>query len=44
VVRPEGKRPHGKPRHRSESNMKMDLQEVEWRLTDQIDLSEDRDR
>jgi len=30
VRKPEGKRPHGRPRHRWEDNIKMDLQEVEW--------------
>jgi hypothetical protein len=29
VGKPEGKRPLGRPRHRSEDNVKMDLQEVE---------------
>jgi hypothetical protein len=29
VVKPEGKRPLGKPRHRWEDNIKMDLQEVD---------------
>jgi hypothetical protein len=29
VGKPEGKRPLGKPRHRWEDNIKMDLQEVE---------------
>ena len=28
VGKPEGKRPLGRPRHRWEDNMKMDLQEV----------------
>jgi hypothetical protein len=28
VEKPEGKRPLGKPRHRREDNIKMDLQEV----------------
>jgi hypothetical protein len=28
VVRPERKRPLGRPRHRREDNIKMDLQEV----------------
>jgi hypothetical protein len=27
-----GKRPLGRPRHRWEDNIKMDLQEVEWRI------------
>jgi len=29
VEKPEGKRPFGRPRHRWEDNIKMDLQEVE---------------
>jgi hypothetical protein len=28
VGKPEGKRPHGRPRHRWEDNITMDLQEV----------------
>ena len=28
--KPEGKRPHGRPRHKLEYNIKMDLQEVGW--------------
>ena len=31
VVKPEGKRALGSPRHRLEYNMKMDLQEIKWR-------------
>jgi len=30
VGKPEGKRPLGRPRHRWEDNIKMDLQEVRW--------------
>jgi hypothetical protein len=30
VGKPEGKRAIGKPRHRSEDNIKIDLQEVGW--------------
>jgi hypothetical protein len=30
VGKPEGRRPLGRPRHRWEDNMKMDLQEVGW--------------
>ena len=30
VGKPEGKRALGRPRHRWEDNIKMDLQEVEW--------------
>jgi hypothetical protein len=45
VGKPEGIRPLGRPRHRWEDNMKMDLQEVgccggmDW-----IELAQDRDR
>jgi hypothetical protein len=28
--KPEGRRPLGRPRHRWEDNIKMDLEEVEW--------------
>jgi hypothetical protein len=31
VGKPEGKGPLGRPRHRWEINVKMDLQEVGWR-------------
>ena len=30
VGKPEGKRPLGRPRHRWEDNIKIDLQEMEW--------------
>jgi len=40
----EGKRPLGRPKHRWEDNIKMDLQEVGWRGMDLIDLAQDRDR
>jgi len=30
VGKPEGKRPPGRPRHRWEDNIKMDLKEVGW--------------
>ena len=40
----EGKRPIGRPRHRWEDNIKMDLQEVGCRGVDWIDLAQDRDR
>jgi hypothetical protein len=43
VRRPEGRRPLGRPRHRWEDNIKMDLQEVGWGM-DWIDLAQDRDR
>jgi hypothetical protein len=44
VGRPEGRRPLGRPRHRWEDNIKMDLQEVGWRDMDWIDMAQDRDR
>jgi len=33
-----------RPRHRREENIKMDLQEVERRSMDWIDLAQDRER
>jgi len=44
VGKPEVKRPLGRPRHRCEDNIKMDLQDVGWRGMDWIDLAQDRDR
>jgi hypothetical protein len=44
VGRPEGRRPLGRPRHRCEDNIKMDLQEVGWEGVDWIDMAQDRDR
>jgi hypothetical protein len=44
VGRPEGRRPLGRPRHRWEDNIKMDLQEVGWGGMDWIDVAQDRDR
>ena len=43
VGKPEGKRPLGRPRHRWEDNIKMDLQEVGGR-GDWMELAQDRDR
>jgi len=42
--KPEGKRPLGRPRHRWEDNIKMDLQEVGCGGMDWIKLGQDRDR
>jgi hypothetical protein len=42
--KPEGKRPLGRPRHRWEDNIKMDLQEVGGGFGDWMELAEDRDR
>jgi hypothetical protein len=44
VWKPDGKRPLGRPRHRWEDNIKMDLQEGGWGGMDWIDLAQDRDR
>jgi hypothetical protein len=44
VGKPEGKRPFGRPRHRWEDDIKMDLQEVGCGVMDWIELAQDRDR
>jgi hypothetical protein len=44
VGKPEGKRQLGRPRHRWEDNIKMDLQEVGCGGRDWIGLAQDRDR
>jgi hypothetical protein len=44
VGKHEGKRPLGRPRHRWEDNIKMDLQEVGCGGIDWIKLAQDRDR
>jgi hypothetical protein len=44
VGKPEGKRPLGRPRHRGEDNIRMDLQEVGCGCEDLIGLDQDRDR
>jgi hypothetical protein len=44
VGEPEGKRPLGRPRHRWENNIKMDLQEVGCVCVDWIELTLDRGR
>jgi hypothetical protein len=44
VVKPEGKRPLGRPRHRWKDNIKMDLQELGGGGGDWMELAQDRDR
>jgi len=43
VGKAEGKRPLGRLRCRWEDNIKMDLQEVGWRVMDCFELPHDRD-
>ena len=43
VGKPEGKRPLGRPRHRWEDNIKMDLHEVGCGGMDWIELAQGRD-
>ena len=43
VGKPEGKRPVGRPRHRWEDNIKMDLQEMGRGCGDWMELAQDRD-
>ena len=42
--RPEGRRPHARPRCRWKGNTKVNLQKVEWGGTDWIVVAEDRDK
>jgi hypothetical protein len=44
VGKPEGKRPLGRPRHRSEDNIKIDLREIGWGGMYWIDLAQDKDQ
>jgi hypothetical protein len=44
VGRPEGKRPLGRPRHRWEDNIKMDLREIGINGANWIQLAQDRVR
>jgi hypothetical protein len=43
VGKPKGKSPLGRPRHRWEDNIKMDLQEVGGGRGDWMELAQDRD-
>ena len=44
MVKPEGKRPLGRPNRRWEDNIKLDLQEVAYGGMDWIELAQDRER
>jgi hypothetical protein len=41
VGKPEGKRPLGRPRHRWEGNVRMDLREIQWEGVDEMHLAQD---
>jgi hypothetical protein len=40
----EGKRPLGRPRHRWEDGIRMDIREIGWGSVDWIQLAQDRDQ
>jgi hypothetical protein len=44
VGKPGGKRPLGRPRHRWEDGIRMDLREIGWGCVGWIQLTQDRDR
>jgi hypothetical protein len=44
VGKPEGKRPLRRPNHMWMDNIKMDLREIGWDVTDWIHLAQDRDQ
>jgi hypothetical protein len=44
VGKPEGGRPLGRPRHRWEDSIRMDLREILWEDVDWIHLAQDRDQ
>jgi hypothetical protein len=42
--KPEGKRPLGRPRHRWEDGIRMDLRDIGWGSVEWTQLAQDRDR
>jgi hypothetical protein len=44
IFKPEGKRPLGRPRHRWEDSIKMNLQDVGGSCGDWMEVAQDRDR
>jgi hypothetical protein len=44
VGKPEGKRPLGRPRHKWEDNITMELREIAWRSIECIQIAQDRGR
>jgi hypothetical protein len=43
VEKPEGKRPLGRPRHRWEDGIRMDVREIGWGSVEWIQLAQDTD-
>ena len=43
MLTPAGKRPLGRPRHRWEDNIRMDLKEIGINTRNWVDLAQDRD-
>jgi hypothetical protein len=41
--KPRGKRPSGRPRHRCEDYIRMDLKEIDINTRDWVDSAQDRD-
>jgi hypothetical protein len=44
VGKPKGKTPLGRPRHRWEDGLKVDVREIDWRGVEWIHLAQDRDQ
>jgi hypothetical protein len=44
MVKPEGKRPLGRPRRRWEDGIRLDLREIGWGSVERIQLAHDMDR
>jgi hypothetical protein len=44
MEKPEGKRPHGRPRRRWENAIRMDLRKISWGSVEWFQLAQDRDR
>jgi hypothetical protein len=44
IGKPEGKIPHGRPRHKWEANIRTDLREIGWEGVDWMHLAQDRDQ
>jgi hypothetical protein len=40
----EGKRPQGRPRHKWEDNIRMDIRKIGWESIDWMCLAQDRDQ